>query len=132
MSQDSNIKLGNYHQSVYIYFKSSESYIKHIFVFEYGLDDWDSITGRDSFFIFIFFILFIFFCAALRPAQSLIQWVLESLSPGVKQLGHEVYHSPASSAEVKNAWSYTTTPPYIFMVWCLIMYRICLHDMIFS
>jgi hypothetical protein len=43
---------------------------------------------------------------ALGPTQSPIQWVL-----GVKQLGCEVDHSPPSSAEVKNAWSYTSTPP---------------------
>jgi hypothetical protein len=30
---------------------------------------------------------------------------------GVKRPGREVYHSPPSSAEVKNAWSYTFTPP---------------------
>jgi len=28
------------------------------------------------------------------------------------------YHSHPSSAEVKNAWSYTSTPQYIFMSWC--------------
>jgi hypothetical protein len=33
-----------------------------------------------------------------------------------KLLGHEVNHSPPSTAEVKNEWSYTSTPP------------ICLHD----
>jgi hypothetical protein len=27
---------------------------------------------------------------------------------------------PLSSAEVKNAWSYTATPPYVFMAWYLI------------
>jgi hypothetical protein len=35
--------------------------------------------------------------------------------PGVKRPGREVNHSPPSSAEVKNEWSYTSTPP------------ICLH-----
>jgi hypothetical protein len=30
--------------------------------------------------------------------------------PGVKRLGREANHSPPSSAEVKNAWSYTSTP----------------------
>jgi hypothetical protein len=30
---------------------------------------------------------------------------------GVKQLGREADHSPPYSAEVKNAWSYTSTPP---------------------
>jgi hypothetical protein len=29
---------------------------------------------------------------------------------GVKWLGREADHSPPSSAEVKNAWSYTCTP----------------------
>jgi hypothetical protein len=31
--------------------------------------------------------------------------------PGVKRPGGEADHSPPSSAEVKNAWSYTFTPP---------------------
>jgi hypothetical protein len=38
--------------------------------------------------------------------------VLSTLpSSGVKQSGHETDHSPPSSAEVKNAWSYTSTHP---------------------
>jgi hypothetical protein len=55
--------------------------------------------------------------------------------PSSKAVGHEANHSPPSSAEVKNGVkltthlllvlrsrmvSYTSTPPYIFMVWCLI------------
>jgi hypothetical protein len=31
--------------------------------------------------------------------------------PGVKRPGREADHSPPSSAKVKNAWSYTSTPP---------------------
>jgi hypothetical protein len=31
-------------------------------------------------------------------------------SPGVKRPGREADHSPPSSAEVKNAWCYTSTP----------------------
>jgi len=31
--------------------------------------------------------------------------------PALKQLWHEISHSPPSSAEVKNDWSYTSTPP---------------------
>jgi hypothetical protein len=42
------------------------------------------------------------------------------LSPGVKRQGCEADHSPPSSAHVKNAWIYTSTPPYVFMVWRLI------------
>jgi hypothetical protein len=37
---------------------------------------------------------------------------------GIKWLGYETDHSPPSSAGVKNAWSYTSTPPYTFMAWC--------------
>jgi hypothetical protein len=36
----------------------------------------------------------------------------------VKQLGHEPNHSPPFSAEVKNAWNYTSTSP------------LCLHGMV--
>jgi hypothetical protein len=31
--------------------------------------------------------------------------------PEVKQPGHEVDHSPPSSVEVKNEWSYASAPP---------------------
>jgi hypothetical protein len=31
--------------------------------------------------------------------------------PGVKQSEREAEHSPPTSAKVKNAWSYTSTPP---------------------
>jgi hypothetical protein len=34
---------------------------------------------------------------------------------GVERLGLEADHSLPSSVEVKNAWSYTSTPPYAFM-----------------
>jgi len=33
------------------------------------------------------------------------------LSPVVKWMGHETDHLPPSRAEVKNVWSYTSTPP---------------------
>jgi hypothetical protein len=36
--------------------------------------------------------------------------------PRVKQPGREAEHSPLFGAEVKNAWSYTSTPPYVFMI----------------
>jgi hypothetical protein len=38
---------------------------------------------------------------ALGPFQSHIQWVLGSLSLGVKRPGHEADHSPPTSADVK-------------------------------
>jgi len=37
------------------------------------------------------------------------------INSGVKRLGRETDHSPPTSAEVKNAWSHTSTPQYVFM-----------------
>ena len=37
--------------------------------------------------------------------------IVRFTSQGEKQLGHKVHHSPPSSAEDKNEWSYTSTPP---------------------
>jgi hypothetical protein len=34
-----------------------------------------------------------------------------------------VEYLPPSSAEVKNAWSYTSTPKYVFMAWCFVDLR---------
>jgi hypothetical protein len=35
----------------------------------------------------------------------------------LKRPGCEADHSPPSSAEVKNAWSYTSAFPYVFIAW---------------
>jgi hypothetical protein len=43
--------------------------------------------------------------------------------PGVRRPGREADHSPPCSAEVKNAWSYTFTPPYVFMAWNFVKQR---------
>jgi len=40
-----------------------------------------------------------------------IQWAPGTLSPGLKWPEREADHSLLSSAEVKNAWSYTSTHP---------------------
>jgi hypothetical protein len=48
---------------------------------------------------------------ALGPTQPPIQWVLKALSLGVKRPGREADHTPPSSGEIKNAWSYTSTLP---------------------
>jgi hypothetical protein len=42
---------------------------------------------------------------------------------GVKRSLCEVNHSPSSSAKIKNVWSYTFTPPYVCMAWCLVKYQ---------
>jgi hypothetical protein len=52
---------------------------------------------------------------AHKPATQCVWW---ALSLGVKRLGRETDHSPPSSAEVKNARSYTSTSQYAFMYWC--------------
>jgi hypothetical protein len=53
---------------------------------------------------------------------------------GVNQPGREADHSPPSSAEVKNAWSYSSTQPYeyIFVALCLIKHWIRLPGLILS
>jgi hypothetical protein len=45
------------------------------------------------------------------------------LFPRVNRPGREADHSPSSSDEVKNAWNYTFTPPYVFVSWCLVKYK---------
>jgi hypothetical protein len=63
---------------------------------------------------------------ALGPTRPPIQWVTGGGRvpfPAVKRSGREADHSPPSGAEIKNAWRYTTTPPYVFMTWCLIKQR---------
>jgi hypothetical protein len=60
---------------------------------------------------------------ALGPTKSPVHLVSGALSLRVKQPGHEANLSPPSSAEFKNARSYTFTPQYVFMAWCLIKHR---------
>jgi hypothetical protein len=55
--------------------------------------------------------------------QPPIQFVPGALSLGVKRPKREADHSPPYSAEVKNVWSYTSTPQYAFMVRCLVKHR---------
>jgi len=57
---------------------------------------------------------------ALGTTRPPIYWVPGTLSPEVKWPGHTADRSPPTSATVKkNAWSYTSTPQYVFMVRCL-------------
>jgi glutathionyl-hydroquinone reductase len=42
---------------------------------------------------------------------------------GLKRSERGTDHSVASSAEVKNVWSYTSIPPYAFMAWCSVKRR---------
>jgi hypothetical protein len=51
---------------------------------------------------------------------------------GVKRPGCEADHSLRSSDGVKNAWSYTTIPPCVFIVWFLVKLRIRFHGVMLS
>jgi hypothetical protein len=48
---------------------------------------------------------------AMMPTQPPVQWVSGGFFPLVKRLYHKADHSLPSSAVVKYAWSYTSTPP---------------------
>jgi hypothetical protein len=52
--------------------------------------------------------------------------------PGVRRQVHGADHTHSSSPEVKNSWSYTYTPSYIFMAGCLILSNGCLHGVVLS
>jgi hypothetical protein len=80
----------------------------------YGPDD-PGFESRQGLGIFLFTIAS---KPALGPTQPPIQWVPGDLSQGVKRLGREADHTSPSIAEVKNAWSYTSTPLYTSMAWC--------------
>jgi hypothetical protein len=57
-------------------------------------------------------------CTASRPALGPTEPPVHLL-PGVKRPGHEADRLPRSVAEVKYAWCYISTPPYVFVVWSL-------------
>jgi hypothetical protein len=68
----------------------------------------------DIFLYFFIFAIFFFLAAvsnpALGPTHSPIQWVPRGFKPDLKWLGREPDHSHPSIAEVKNEWSYTSSP----------------------
>jgi hypothetical protein len=71
-----------------------------------------------------------FFSSLLRldrlrgPPSLLTNGYQGALSLGVKRPKREADHSPKSSAEAKNAWSYTSTPQYASMTLCLFKVRV--------
>jgi len=74
---------------------------------------WDWTTG-DLFPAWARILLVTASILALGISQPHTQWVPEALAPGIKRAEHEADHSPQPSVEVKNMWSYTSTPPYVF------------------
>jgi hypothetical protein len=92
----------------------------------YGLDDRGSIPGR------VWLGIFLSATAsrpALEPTQPPVQCVsgVLPLGVGVKRPWREGDHSPSSSAEVKNAWRYTSSSQYFFIASCLITHRTHIH-----
>jgi hypothetical protein len=85
-------------------------------VFGYGLDDRGFESREEP-------EIFLFTTASRRapwPIQPPIQWVPRALSLRVNRPERDADHSPPSTAEFKNALSYTSTPP------------IRLHDVVLS
>jgi hypothetical protein len=49
------------------------------------------------------------------PPSLLSNWYRRPFSTEIKRQWREADHSSPTSAEVKNTWIYTFTPPYVFM-----------------
>jgi len=51
------------------------------------------------------------------------------LNESQERTGREADHALPSNVDVKNAWSYTATPPYVLMAWHLVkhMDKFTLH-----
>jgi hypothetical protein len=68
-----------------------------------------------------------FFCTESRPTLGSnlppVQWILGPPFSAVKWSGHEADHSPSSSAKSKSSWSYTSTLPYVLMMWYVIKHN---------
>jgi len=78
----------------------------------------DSWEGQEGIFLFA-----TAFKPCLEPIQPPIQWEPGDLSPEVKLPGREADYLPQCNAEVKNAWSYTSTLLFIFTATCLVKHR---------
>jgi hypothetical protein len=70
-----------------------------------------------------FILLTTAFRLALGPSQPHNQLALGSVSLGVKWSVRKTNNSPQSSAEVKNEWSYISTPQYTFISWYLVKHK---------
>jgi hypothetical protein len=102
-----------------IYCIYREFYIHCLFLQTGQLDDRGSYPCRNKEAIFSL-------ATASRRAPAsptLLSNRYRELSAGVKPPGLEAHHSLHCSAEVKNAWSYTSTFPYVVMIWYLVKHR---------
>jgi len=64
--------------------------------------------------------IFLFTRTSLGPNPASYPMGNRGSFPGGNAAGREADQSSPSSAEVKNAWSYTSSPHYASMAWCLI------------
>jgi hypothetical protein len=56
---------------------------------------------------------------ALGPPPASYLMGIGTPFPGGKAAGRESHHSRLRSVELKNEWSYTSTPSYVLMAWYL-------------
>jgi hypothetical protein len=85
---------------------SSASIVTRLRAGQWGFDSWQ---GQRS---------FLFATASrpiLGPTQPPMQWISGPVSPGIKRSGRGAEHLSPCSADIENAWSYTSTLLYIFM-----------------
>jgi len=54
------------------------------------------------------------------PPRLLSKWVLEAFPWGWSDRGVKLTTHLHLVPRSKNAWSYTSTPQYVFMAWCLV------------
>jgi hypothetical protein len=81
------------------------------------------VLGFDSWWGLGIFLLITVSKLALGPTQPPIQWVLEALSLGVKQPGHEADHSPLLVPRSRMCGAVPPLAQYIFTEWCLVKHR---------
>jgi hypothetical protein len=62
----------------------------------------------------------------------IVRMVPWGFSLGVNRPWREADHSPPSSAKVNNEWSCTSSPPYVFMAWCLVRCSLSVFDVVLN
>jgi hypothetical protein len=75
---------------------------------ENELGDRDSNAGKGTDFLLLIPVL-----GATHPP---IKLVYRAIRLRLKQGGRGAIHSPPPAVEIKNTWSYTSIPPYVFIV----------------
>jgi hypothetical protein len=81
----------------------------------YGLDDWGTgVTFRAGMKNLLFYTMF---GQVLRPTQFPIQQIP---SPRDKVVAVSSWPLASTSIEINNAWTYISSPPYVFTAWYLV------------